>query len=113
MFFIFLSFAELQSIFEMFDKNKDGKISCEELGVVLRTLGHRYSQEEIQEMIKNADKNGEKVSEIFDITACHFFSFYISFSLSFFLSHRLSFFVCLYTLLLFMSASIFYVASKH
>ena len=52
--------AELQSIFEMFDKNKDGKISCEELGVVLRTLGHRYSQAEVEEMIKNADKNGEE-----------------------------------------------------
>ncbi|XP_070209379.1 calmodulin-like [Littorina saxatilis] len=48
---------ELQSIFEMFDKNKDGKISCDELGVVLRTLGHRYSQTEVEEMIKNADKN--------------------------------------------------------
>ena len=43
----------------MFDKNHDGKISCEELGVVLRTLGHRYSQAEVEEMIKNADKNGE------------------------------------------------------
>lgn len=48
---------ELQSIFDMFDKNKDGKISCEELGVVLRTLGHRYSQAEVEEMISNADKN--------------------------------------------------------
>lgn len=48
---------ELESVFEMFDKNKDGKISCEELGVVLRTLGHRYSQTEIEDMIKNADKN--------------------------------------------------------
>ena len=53
------SVPEFQSIFEMFDKNHDGKISCEELGVVLRTLGHRYSQAEVEEMIKNADKNGE------------------------------------------------------
>ncbi|XP_025093091.1 neo-calmodulin-like isoform X2 [Pomacea canaliculata] len=48
---------DLQQVFEMFDKNKDGKISCEELGVVLRTLGHRYSQTEVEEMIKTADKN--------------------------------------------------------
>ena len=26
---------------------------------MLRTLGHRYSQAEVEEMIKNADKNGE------------------------------------------------------
>nr|KAG5696690.1 hypothetical protein BaRGS_012059 [Batillaria attramentaria] len=49
--------ADLLQVFEMFDKNKDGKISCEELGVVLRTLGHRYSSAEVEEMIKNADKN--------------------------------------------------------
>ncbi|XP_076457061.1 uncharacterized protein LOC143291202 isoform X2 [Babylonia areolata] len=48
---------DLQSVFDMFDKNRDGKISCEELGVVLRTLGHRYSQAEVEEMISNADKN--------------------------------------------------------
>ena len=34
---------------------------CEELGVVLRTLGHRYSQAEVEEMIKIADKCEEAV----------------------------------------------------
>ncbi|XP_041360739.1 calmodulin-beta-like [Gigantopelta aegis] len=48
---------ELQQAFELFDKNQDGKISSEELGCVLRTLGYDYSQTEVEEMIKNADTN--------------------------------------------------------
>lgn len=42
----------------MFDKNHDGKISSEELGCVLRTLGHNHSSKEVEEMIKNVDTNG-------------------------------------------------------
>ncbi|XP_071113250.1 calmodulin-like isoform X2 [Haliotis cracherodii] len=48
---------ELKQAFDLFDKNNDGKISCEELGCVLRSLGHDYTQPEVEEMIKNADKN--------------------------------------------------------
>ena len=42
----------------MFDENHDGKISCDELSGVLRTLGHNHSQAEIADMIKHADVNG-------------------------------------------------------
>ena len=55
---------ELQQAFELFDKNNDGKISSEELGCVLRTLGYDYSQTEVEEMIKNADTNGEPVFRV-------------------------------------------------
>ncbi|XP_055872292.1 calmodulin-A-like isoform X3 [Biomphalaria glabrata] len=48
---------EMKQAFDMFDKNNDGKISCDELGCVLRTLGHEYSQMEIEDMIKHADIN--------------------------------------------------------
>ncbi|XP_059148180.1 calmodulin-A-like isoform X2 [Physella acuta] len=48
---------EMKQAFDMFDKNNDGKISCDELGCVLRTLGHEYSQIEIEDMIKHADIN--------------------------------------------------------
>ncbi|KAL4218306.1 centrin [Mactra antiquata] len=48
---------DLKQTFEMFDKNNDGKISCEELGCVLRTLGHEHSPKEVEDMIKNADTN--------------------------------------------------------
>lgn len=47
----------LQQAFDMFDKNHDGKISCEELGCVLRTLGYKPTPAEIEDMIKNVDTN--------------------------------------------------------
>ncbi|GFO01772.1 calmodulin [Plakobranchus ocellatus] len=49
--------SELKQAFDMFDENHDGKISCEELSGVLRTLGHNYTQAEIADMIKHADVN--------------------------------------------------------
>ena len=48
-------------MFDMFDKNQDGKISSEELGCVLRTLGHNHSPKEVEEMIKNVDTNGTSI----------------------------------------------------
>ncbi|XP_055996327.1 calmodulin-like isoform X2 [Ostrea edulis] len=48
---------DMKQAFDLFDKNHDGKISSDELGRVLRTLGHNYSHEEIEDMIKNADTN--------------------------------------------------------
>ncbi|KAK6167611.1 hypothetical protein SNE40_021595 [Patella caerulea] len=57
MWIIYFVFSELKQTFDLFDKNQDGKISSEELGCVLRTLGHDYTAIEIDEMIKNADTN--------------------------------------------------------
>lgn len=48
---------DMKQAFDLFDKNNDGKISSDELGRVLRTLGHNYSNEEVQEMISNVDTN--------------------------------------------------------
>jgi len=48
----------MKQAFDLFDKNNDGKISSDELGRVLRTLGHNYSNDEVQEMISNVDTNG-------------------------------------------------------
>lgn len=52
-----MGIEDLKEAFELFDKNHDGKISGDELGCVLRSLGLEYSQEEVDEMIKNADTN--------------------------------------------------------
>ena len=50
---------ELLQAFQVFDKNKDGFISVDELRQVMATLGETQSQEEIEEMIKEADQDGD------------------------------------------------------
>ncbi|KAJ8321994.1 hypothetical protein KUTeg_000465 [Tegillarca granosa] len=54
---MYLTIQQMKQAFDLFDKNHDGKISSDELGCVLRTLGHDYCQDDVDEMIKNADTN--------------------------------------------------------
>lgn len=50
---------EVQRIFDKFDKNGDGKISCAELKNVLRALGSETSTEEVKRIMAEIDKNGD------------------------------------------------------
>lgn len=43
----------------MFDKDKDGLISSSELRHVMTNLGERLSEEEVDDMIKEADLDGD------------------------------------------------------
>lgn len=58
-----LSFIETISknlnIFRVFDKNKDGLISSVELRHVMTNLGEKLSEEEVDDMIKEADMDGD------------------------------------------------------
>ena len=58
---------ECKIIFDMFDENKDNKISLNELGDILRICGAAPSQQELMMIIKNFEENGnENISfEIF------------------------------------------------
>lgn len=47
------------SIFRVFDKNNDGLISSTELRHVMTNLGERLSEEEVDDMIKEADSDGD------------------------------------------------------
>lgn len=51
---------ELQSAFEIFDKDNDGVITIQELGEVVRSLGQVSRPEDVQEMIRelDVDKSG-------------------------------------------------------
>ncbi|CAB4059968.1 unnamed protein product [Lepeophtheirus salmonis] len=50
-----MSFKEC---FQMFDKDGDGTIGTKELGAVMRSLGQNPSEDEIEEMIDDADEDG-------------------------------------------------------
>ena len=43
----------------MFDRDGNGMIDRDELKVVMKQLGEKLSEEDIEEMIQAADKNGD------------------------------------------------------
>jgi len=50
--------AEFREAFSLFDKDGDGTIDNEELGTVLRSLGNQPTDEEVEDMIREADEDG-------------------------------------------------------
>lgn len=51
---------EMHHAFNVFDKNSDGFITFDELKRVMCSIGERLTDEEIEDMIKEADLNGDK-----------------------------------------------------
>lgn len=51
---------EMHHAFKVFDKNSDGFITFDELKHVMCSIGERLTDEEIEDMIKEADLNGDK-----------------------------------------------------
>jgi len=49
---------EIEAAFKMFDKNGDGHISVEELGEAMKQAGQEMSEEELKDMIRAVDRNG-------------------------------------------------------
>jgi len=50
--------VEFRGAFQLFDRNKDGCISCKELGVIMRSLGQNPSDDELKDMINEVDVDG-------------------------------------------------------
>ncbi|XP_053388872.1 uncharacterized protein LOC123524074 [Mercenaria mercenaria] len=50
---------ELREAFNVFDKDGDGFISAEELRVVMTNLGEKLTKKEVDEMLREADINGD------------------------------------------------------
>mmetsp|Transcript_4483 Transcript_4483/g.12680 ORF Transcript_4483/g.12680 Transcript_4483/m.12680 type:complete len:153 (-) Transcript_4483:127-585(-) len=50
--------AEFKEAFSLFDKDGDGTIDADELGTVMRSLGHQPTDEDIEDMIREADTDG-------------------------------------------------------
>ena len=51
--------AELRSAFSLFDKDSNGLISADELRHVMKTLGEDLTEDEIDQMMREADTNGD------------------------------------------------------
>lgn len=50
--------SEFQEAFNMFDKDGDGTITVLELGTVMRSLGRQTTEQEVKDMIKEVDTDG-------------------------------------------------------
>ncbi|GAA5845462.1 hypothetical protein JCM11251_003390 [Rhodosporidiobolus azoricus] len=51
--------AEMRQAFSLFDKDRSGSISAEELKHVMESLGERLTDDEVKEMISAVDKDGD------------------------------------------------------
>ena len=63
---------ESRTIFNLFDVDGDQSITCQELGIVLRSMGQTPSDQELKEMIKDMDEDG---SGTVDFQVCFFHSY--------------------------------------
>ena len=51
-------FSDLTKAFSLFDYDKDGVISNDDMCIVLKSLGHKITDHELDELIKSIDSNG-------------------------------------------------------
>ena len=50
---------EFREAFSLFDRDGDGTITTDELGTVMESLGLNSTQEELDDMIREVDEDGE------------------------------------------------------
>lgn len=53
--------SEIVEAFKVFDKDGSGKISAEELRSIMTDLGEQLTDNDVDEMIRGADKDGDGV----------------------------------------------------
>lgn len=60
---IFFSRTAVKEAFQKIDKSGDGKLQKAEVEAAMRDIGH-FTEEEIDKMIKKADKNNDGVIDL-------------------------------------------------
>ena len=61
--------AELKDAFDLFDKDKDGRITTGELGTVMRSLGQDPTDTELRDMVNEIDIDGNGTIEFSEFVA--------------------------------------------
>ncbi|KAJ9678448.1 hypothetical protein PVL29_020590 [Vitis rotundifolia] len=61
--------GELREIFRSFDRNNDGSLTQLELGSLLRSLGLKPSQDQLDALIQKADRNSNGLIEFSEFVA--------------------------------------------
>lgn len=54
-----INISDLKVAFDSYDKNEDGRISTDELAIVLRAAGQNPTEADLREMIKQVDINSK------------------------------------------------------
>lgn len=54
---------EFREAFQLFDKDGDGTITTNEIGTVMKNLGQDPSEEELMEMVREVDVDGNGIVE--------------------------------------------------
>ena len=57
--FVFRDPVDVRQAFKMFDKDGNGTVSASELRRVMMNLGEKLSEEEVDEMMREADIDGD------------------------------------------------------
>ncbi|KAK0396115.1 hypothetical protein QR680_001570 [Steinernema hermaphroditum] len=55
---------EFKEAFELFDRDGDGRITADELGTVMESLGQNPSRQELQDMVNEIDEDGNGTIEL-------------------------------------------------
>ena len=59
----FYILTEFKDAFSLFDKDGNGTISKDELGMVMKSIGRNPTEQELQDMINDVDADGRKHTE--------------------------------------------------
>ena len=92
---LWLAFAVFDfSAFRVFDKDGNGFISADELRYVMTNLGEKLTDQEVAEMIQEADINGDGLVDYNGKLSCLRFLVFILEFLYFFISFLMSKDIC-------------------
>jgi len=72
--------VELREAFCLFDIDGDGKITRDELGTVMKSLGMNPSDDQLREMIDEVDIDGQSATTSYSYNSCLCRQYFIRFN---------------------------------